>query len=210
MKLLFRRNSDGYILKPIQTLSNWVRLHHVASDKVWWATKAKLPEYYEILTHDIERGDVLRDIRDGQLWVVEYVGRHGLRMTSRKDGVAGNMVKGMTYFGLLHYERVGRKYSLRARQPHERANAIADVVNRVAREVEQKTRVEFCKSQPAYATYDASKAQELIRSATHEIINHVDAMTNAKRQASEYGVGFIRVEQDGNMTAIDPRTVILK
>lgn len=174
MKLLFRRKSDGYILKPIQTLTNWVRLHHVASDRVWWATKAKLPEYYEVLTHDIERGDVLRDIRDGQLWVVEYTYRHGLRMTSRKDGVAGNMVKGMTYFGLIHYERVGRK------------------------------------SQPAYATYDASKAQELIRSATHEIINHVDAMTNAKRQAREYGVGFIRVEQDGNMTAIDPRTVILK
>lgn len=210
MKLIFRRKSDGYILKPIQTLEAYVRLHHEASDKVWWAKKAKLPENFDVLTHDIERGDVLRDIRDGQLWVVEYTYRHGLRMTSRKDGVAGNMVKGMTYFGLIHYERVGRKYSLRARQPHERANAIADVVNRVAREVEQKTRVEFCKSQPAYATYDASKAQELIRSATHEIINHVDAMTNAKRQAREYGVGFIRVEQDGNMTAIDPRTVILK
>lgn len=210
MKLIFRRKSDGRILKPIQTLEAYVRLHHEASDKVWWAKKAKLPENFDVLTHDIERGDVLRDIRDGQLWVVEYTYRHGLRMTSRKDGVAGNMVKGMTYFGLIHYERVGRKYILRARQPHERANAVADVVNRVAREVEQKTRVEFCKSQPAYATYDASKAQELIRSATHEIINHVDAMTNAKRQAREYGVGFIRVEQDGNMTAIDPRTVILK
>lgn len=210
MKLIFRRKSDGYILKPIQTLEAYVRLHHEASDKVWWAKKAKLPENFDVLTHDIERGDVLRDIRDGQLWVVEYTYRHGLRMTSRKDGVAGNMVKGMTYFGLIHYERVGRKYSLRALQPHERANAIADAVNRVTREVEQKTRVEFCKSQPAYATYDASKAQELIRSATHEIINHVDAMTNAKRQAREYGVGFIRVEQDGSMNAIDPRTVILK
>ncbi|HFQ8331016.1 TPA: hypothetical protein ACHSV6_004659 [Escherichia coli] len=210
MKLLFRRKSDGYILKPIQTLSNWVRLHHVASDKVWWATKAKLPEYYEILTHDIERGDVLRDIRDGQLWVVEYVGRHGLRMKSRKDVVAGNLVTGMTYFGLIHYERVGRKYSLRARQPHERANAIADVVNRVTREVEQKTSVEFRKSQPEYATYGAIKVQGAIRQATHEIINHVDAVTNAQRQAREYGVGFIRVEQDGSMSAIDPRSVILK
>ncbi|QZI78364.1 hypothetical protein 22664B1_005 [Escherichia phage vB_EcoS-22664B1] len=174
MKLLFRRKSDGYILKPIQTLSNWVRLHHVASDKVWWATKAKLPEYYEILTHDIERGDVLRDIRDGQLWVVEYVGRHGLRMKSCKDVVAGNMVTGMTYFGLIHYERVGRK------------------------------------SQPAYATYDARQVQARLNKATHEIINHVDAVTNAQRMAREYGVGFIRVEQDGSMSAIDPRSVILK
>lgn len=131
MKLLFRRKSDGYILKPIQTLSNWVRLHHVASDKVWWAPTAKLPEYYEILTHDIECGDVLRDIRDGQLWVVEYVGRHGLRMKSREDDVAG-----MTYFGLIRFERVGRKYSKRDRQPHGR--------------------VEFRKSQPTYATYDGS------------------------------------------------------
>lgn len=181
MKLLFRRKSDGYILKPIQTLMNWVRLHHVASDRVWWASKAKLPEYYEVLTHDIERGDVLRDIRDGQLWVVEYVGRHGLRMQSRKDGVAGNVVKGMTYFGLIHYERVGRKYSKRDHQP-------------------------------AYATYDASKAQELIRNATHEIVNRFDAVTIAKRQAKEYGVGFIKVEPNGNMTAIDPRkvTVTLK
>lgn len=179
MKLLFRRKSDGYILKPIQTLTNWVRLHHVASDRVWWATKAKLPEYYEVLTHDIERGDVLRDIRDGQLWVVEYTYRHGLRMTSRKDGVAGNVVKGMTYFGLIHFERVGRKYSLRARQPHERANAIADVVNRVTREVAQKTSVELRKSPPAYATYDASKAQELIRSATHEIINRFEAVRSS-------------------------------
>lgn len=185
MKLLFRRKSDGYILKPIQALSNWVRLHHVASDRVWWATKAKLPEYYEILTHDIERGDVLRDIRDGQLWVVEYTYRHGLRMQSRKDGVAG-----MTYFGLVNYERVGRKYCLRDRQPHER--------------------VEFRKSQPAYATYDSHQVQARMKRAAHEIVNRFDAVTNAQRHAREYGVGFIRVEQDGSMKAIDPRSVILK
>ena len=116
MKLLFRRKSDGRILKPIQTLDSYVRLHHAASDRVFRASKGTLPQFFEVLTHDIERGDVLRDIRDGQLWVVEYVGRHGLRMQSRKDGVAG-----MTYFGLIHYVRVGRKYSLRDRQPHERA-----------------------------------------------------------------------------------------
>lgn len=115
MKLLFRRKSDGKILRPIQTLVAHVRLHHAASDLVWWASKAKLPEKYDIVTHDIERGDVLRDIRDGQLWVVEYVGIHGLRLKS------GILLRGMTYFGLIDYERVGRKYCLRDRKPHERA-----------------------------------------------------------------------------------------
>lgn len=185
MKLLFRRKHDGRILKPIQTLDSYVRLHHAASDRVFRAQNATLPQFFDVLTHDIERGDVLRDIRDGSLWVVEYAGRHGLRMQSRKDGVAG-----MTYFGLVNYERVGRKYSLRDRQPHER--------------------VEFRKSQPAYATYDASKVMEPIRQATREIVNRFDAVTNAQRQAREYGVGFIRVEQDGSMKAIDPRSVILK
>ncbi|XAM99485.1 hypothetical protein [Escherichia phage HH3] len=176
MKLLFRRKSDGYILKPIQALTKHVRLQHVASDRVWRATKARMPEDYEILTHDIERGDVLRDIRDGSMWIVEYVGPHALRMQNRKDGVAG-----MTYFGLVNYERVGRKYSLRGRQPHERAN-----------------------------TYDAHQVQAKMKRAAHEIINRFDAVTNAQRHAQEYGVGFIRVERDGSMKAIDPRSVILK
>lgn len=190
MRLLFRRKSDGRILKPIQTLEAHVRLHHEASDRVWWAKKDKLPENFDVLTHDIERGDVLRDIRDGQLWVVEYVGQHALRMQTRKGGVSGNMIRGMTYFGLIHFERVGRKYNLRDRQPHER--------------------VEFRKSQPAYATYDASKVMEPIRQATREIVNRFDAVTIAQRQAQEYGVGFIRVEPDGSMKSTDPRGVILK
>lgn len=185
MKLLFRRKSDGKILRPIQTLSAYVRLHHAASDRVWWATKAKLPEKYDIVTHDIERGDVLRDIRDGSMWIVEYVGLHGLRMQNRKDGVAG-----MTYFGLVNYERVGRKYCIRDRQPHER--------------------VEFRKSQPAYATYDSHQVQAKMGRAVHEIVNRFDAVTNAQRHAQEYGIGFIQVEQDGSMKAIDPRSVILK
>lgn len=185
MKLLFRRKSDGKILRPIQTLEAHVRLHHAASDRVWWATKAKLPEKYDIVTHDIERGDVLRDIRDGSMWVVEYVGLHGLRMQSRKDGVAG-----MTYFGLVNYERVGRKYCLRDSKPHER--------------------VEFRKSQPAYATYDSHQVQAKMGNAVRQIVNRFDAVTNAQRHAQEYGVGFIRVEPDGSMNAIDPRSVILK
>ena len=114
MRLLFRRKSDGRILKPIQTLDSHVRLQNAAGGRVWWAKKDKLQEDCDILTHDIERGDVLRDIRDGSMWIVEYVGLQGLRMQSRKDGVAG-----MTYFGLVNYERVGRKYRLRDLQPHE-------------------------------------------------------------------------------------------
>lgn len=210
MKLLFRRKHDGKILKPIQTLDSYVRLQNAAGNRVWRAPKHTLPQFFDVLTHDIERGDVLRDIRDGQLWIVEYVGFSNLRMQTRKGGVAGNMVKSVAFFGLINYERVGRKYCLRDRQPHERANAIAGAVNRVTREVAQKTRVEFRKSQPAYATYDASKAQDLVRNATHEIINRFDAVTNAQRHAQDYGVGFIRVERDGSMKAIDPRSVILK
>lgn len=205
MKLLFRRKHDGRILKPIQTLDSYVRLQNAAGNRVWRAPKHTLTQFFDVLTHDIERGDVLRDIRDGSMWVVEYVGLHGLRMQNRKDGVAG-----MTYFGLVNYERVGRKYSLRDRQPHARANVIADAVNRVTHDVAQKTRVEFRKSQPAYATYDASKVMDPIRQATHAIINRFDAVTNAQRHAQEYGFGFIRVERDGSMKAIDPRSVILK
>lgn len=174
MKLLFRRKHDGRILKPIQTLEAYVRLHHEASDRVWWAKKDKLPENFDVLTHDIERGDVLRDIRDGRLWVVEHTHQHGLRLKS------GILLKGMTYFGLIHFERVRRKYRLRDHQPHERA------------------------------TYDATQVQSKIRHATREIVNRFDAVTNAQRQAREYGVGFIRVEPDGSMKAIDPRSVILK
>lgn len=184
MRLLFRRKSDGRILKPIQTLDSYVRLHHAASDRVFRASKGTLPQFFEVLTHDIERGDVLRDIRDGQLWVVEHTSQHGLRLKS------GILLKGMTYFGLVNYERVGRKYSLRDRQPHER--------------------VEFRKSQPAYATYDAHQVQAKMGRAVHEIVNRFDAVTNAQRHAQEYGVGFIRVEPNGSMKAIDPRSVILK
>ena len=175
MKLLFRRKHDGLILKPIQTLDSYVRLHHEASDRVWWAKKDKLSENFDVLTHDIERGDVLRDISDGRLWIVEYVGFYCIRMQTRKEGGTGNMVKSVAYFGLVNYERVGRNYSLRDR-----------------------------KAQPAY---DSHQVQSKMKRAAHEIINRFDAVTNAQRHAKEYGVGFIRVETDGNMTAIDPRSV---
>lgn len=180
MKLLFRRKHDGRILKPIQTLESYVRLQNAAGNRVWRAPKHTLPQFFDVLTHDIERGDVLRDIRDGQLWVVECAGFNNLRMQTCKGGVSGNMIRVITYFGLIHYERVGRKYSLRDRQPHERA------------------------------TYDATQVQSKIRQATRKIVNRFDAGTNAQRHAQEYGVGFIRVEPDGSMNAIDPRLVILK
>lgn len=67
MKLLFRRKHDGCILKPIQTLDSYVRLQNAAGSRVWWAKKDKLSENFDVLTHDIERGDVLRDISDGRL-----------------------------------------------------------------------------------------------------------------------------------------------
>ena len=210
MKLLFRRKADGYLMRPVQTMATCVRLRHVHSSLECLADTAHLPANFDVLTHDIERGDVLRDIRDGRLWIVENVGFYCIRMQTRKGGGTGNMVKRVDYFGLVNYARVGRKYCLRNRQPHAQANAIADAVNRVTREVAQKTRVEFRKSQTAYAAYDASKVMEPIRQATREIINRFDAVTNAQRHAKEYGVGFIRVEPDGNMTVIDPRSVILK
>lgn len=180
MKLLFRRKHDGCILKPIQTLDSYVRLQNAAGSRVWWAKKDKLSENFDVLTHDIERGDVLRDISDGRLWIVENVGFYCIRMQTRKEGGTGNMVKSVDYFGLVNYERVGRKYRLRSRQPHERT------------------------------TYDASQVQARLNKATHAIVNRVDAVTTAQRHAKEYGVGYISVETDGNMIAIDPRSVQLK
>lgn len=197
MKLLFRRKSDGRILQPIQTLDAYVRLQQPANKKVFRAPTSTLPQFFTVHSHDIERGDVLRDIRDGQLWVVEYVGLHGLRLKS------GIFLRGMTYFGLVNYERVGRKYHLRDRQTNGRSSAIADAVNRVTHDVAQKTRVDFTR-------YDSHQVQAKMGRAVHEIINRFDAVTNAQRHAQEYGVGFIRVAQDGSMKAIDPRSVILK
>lgn len=63
MKLLFRRKSDGYILKPIQTLTS---RGHVHSGLECLADIANLPANFDVLTHDIERGDVLRDMIGGR------------------------------------------------------------------------------------------------------------------------------------------------
>lgn len=182
MKLLFRRKHDGRILKPIQTLDSYVRLQNAAGNRVWRAPKHTLPQFFDVLTHDIERGDVLRDIRDGSMWIVEYVGLHGLRMQSRKDGVAG-----MTYFGLVNYERVGRKYCLRDRQPHD-----------------------ITRTENPYAKYDERKVREHIDNARKAITQQCDAMRLANLDAKRYGVGVILVYPDGSMKPINPRRVVLK
>lgn len=82
MKLLFRRKADGYLMRPIQTLATCVRLRHVHSGLECQADTTNPPANFDVLTHDIERGDVLRDIRDGQLWVVEHTSQHGLLFKS--------------------------------------------------------------------------------------------------------------------------------
>ena len=69
---------------------------------MWLAPKHTLPQFFTVHAHDIGRGDVLRDIRDGSM--------SGFMVCVCKTAR-------MTYFGLINYERVGRKYSLRKRQP---------------------------------------------------------------------------------------------
>lgn len=185
MKLLFRRKHDGQILKPIQTLDSYVRLQNAAGNRVWWAKKDNLPANFDVLTHDIERGDVLRDIRDGQLWVVECAGFNNLRIQTRMGGVSGNMIRGMTYFGLIHYERVGRYYKLK----------------RPGVEAKEITRTEH-----PYTKYDERKVREHIDNARAQAAAMIQAGNDAKR----FGIGVLLVYPDGSMKSTDPRGVILK
>lgn len=185
MKLLFRRKSDGHILKPIQTLDSYVRLRHVHSDRVFRAPKVTLPQFFEVLTHDIERGDVLRDVRDGQLWVVECAGFNNLRIQTRMGGVSGNMIRGMTYFGLIHYERVGRNYKLK------RPGVVAKEITR---------------TEHPYTKYDERKVREHIDNARAQAA----AMIRAGNDAKRFGIGVLLVYPDGSMKSTDPRGVILK
>lgn len=185
MKLLFRRKSDGRILKPIQTLDSYVRLQNAAGGCVWWAKKDKLSENFDVLTHDIERGDVLRDIRDGQLWIVEYVGQHALRMQTRKGGVSGNMIRGMTYFGLVNFERVGRNYKLK------RPGVVAKEITR---------------TEHPYTKYDERKVREHIDNARAQAAAMIQAGDDAKR----FGIGVLLVYPDGSMKSTDPRGVVLR
>nr|DAH38300.1 MAG TPA: hypothetical protein [Caudoviricetes sp.] len=185
MKLLFRRKHDGKILKPIQTLDAYVRLQNAAGNRVWRASKHTLPQFFDVLTHDIDRGDVLRDIRDGQLWIVEYTSQHGLRMQTRKGGVAGNVQRGMTYFGLVNYVRVGRNYT------PKRPGVVAKEITR---------------TEHPYTKYDESKVRQRIDNARALAAAMIQAGNDAKR----FGIGVILVYPDGSMKSTDPRGVIQK
>ena len=186
MKMIFRNKHNGRFLTPIEVLPNYVRMYHETSDRVYWYKKASLHEHLQVVHHDVRVGDVLRDARDGQLWIVEYAGINNLRMQTRMGGVSGNMIRCMTYFELIHYERVGRKYCLRNRQPHER--------------------VEFRKTKHTYATYDASKVRQHIDNARAQAAAMIQAGNDAKR----FGIGVLLVYPDGSMKSTDPRGVILK
>lgn len=58
----------------------------------------------EVHAHDIERGDVLKDNRDGSMWAVLVADPHDLRIRM--------LTKAITYF-----TRVGRKYARFQRRP---------------------------------------------------------------------------------------------
>lgn len=183
MKMIFRNKHNGRFLTPIEVLPNYVRMYHETSDRVFWYKKAALHEHLQVVHHDVRVGDVLRDARDGSLLEVLRVSTDGVMLRS------GKTQRGVLLTGLVNYARVGRNYKLK------RPGVVAKEITR---------------TEHPYTKYDASKVMEPIRQATREIVNRFDAVTNAQRQAREYGVGFIRVEQDGSMTTLDPRSVILK
>lgn len=185
MKLLFRRKADGYLMRPIQTLTTCVRLRHVHSGLECLANATHLLENFDIVTHDIERGDVLRDIRDGQLWVVEHTSQQGLRMQTRKGGVVGKVQMGMTYFRLVNYERVGRNYT------PKRPGVVAKEITR---------------TEHPYTKYDESKVRQRIDNARAQAAAMIQAGNDAKR----FGIGVILVYPDGSMKSTDPRGVIQK
>lgn len=169
MKLIFRHKHNGRFLTPILVLPNYVRLHHEASDRVFWFKKATLPKYLQVVHHDVRVGDVLRDIRDGALFVVQRVTTFGVVLQ------CGAIRRRLFSVGLVNYTRVGRNYVPKL-----------------------------------FKRYDANQVQAKMGRAVHKIVNRFDAVTNAQRHAQEYGVGFIRVERDGSMTSIDPRSTQLK
>lgn len=104
MKLIFRHKHNGRFLTPIQVLPNYVRLHHEASDRVFWFKKATLPKYLQVVHHDVRVGDVLRDIRDGALFVVQRVTTFGVVLQ------CGAIRRRLFSVGLVNYTRVGRNY----------------------------------------------------------------------------------------------------
>ena len=107
MKLIFRNKHNGRFLTPIQVLPNYVRLHHEASDRVFWYKKATLHEHLQVVHHDVRVGDVLRDIRDGALFVVQRVTTFGVVLQCG----ATRLRRRLFSVGLVNYTRVGRNYT---------------------------------------------------------------------------------------------------
>ena len=58
--------------------------------------------------------------------------------------------------------------------------------------------------------YDADQVNARMNDAMRDLIDKQHAVRQANDDAKRFGVGFIRVEPDGSMKAIDPRSVILK
>lgn len=182
MKLLFRRKRDGYIMKPIQTMAKYVRLRHVHSGLECMTTKANLPEGYDVLTHDIERGDVLRDIRDGVLLVVQRVTTSGVVLQ------CGAIRRRVLLVGLVNYTRVGRNY---APKQFKRPGVVAKEITR---------------TEHPYTKYDERKVREHIDNARAQAAAMIQAGNDAKR----FGIGVLLVYPDGSMKSTDPRSVIMK
>lgn len=106
MKLIFRNKHNGRFLTPIQVLPNYVRLHHEASDRVFWYKKATLHEHLQVVHHDVRVGDVLRCDGNDYTWVVKSVGTEWITIDSTL--VAGATINPAT---LVNYTRVGRNYT---------------------------------------------------------------------------------------------------
>ena len=186
MKLLFRRKSDGKILKPIQALPKYVRMYHEPSDRVFWYKKSGLHEHLRVVHHDVRVGDVLRDSNDGKLFVVQRVSNVSVILQSR------NTQRVVPPEGLINFTRVGRNYLLKQ---FKRPGVVAKDITR---------------AEHPYAKYDESKVREHIDNARKAITQQCDAMRLANLDAKRYGIGVLLVYPDGSMKSTDPRGVVLK
>lgn len=136
--------------------------------------------------HDVRVWDVLRDSNDGKLFVVQRVSNVSVILQSR------NTQRVVPPEGLINFTRVGRNYLLKQ---FKRPGVVAKDITR---------------TEHPYTKYDASQVNARMNAAMRDLIDKQYAVRQANDDAKSYGVGFIRVEPDGSMKAIDPRSVILK
>lgn len=186
MKLIFRNKHNGRFLTPIEVLPNYVRMYHEPSDRVFWYKKSGLHKHLQVVHHDVRVGDVLRDSNDGKLFVAQRVSTVSVILQSR------NTQRVVPPEGLINFTRVGRNYLLKQ---FERPGVVAKDITR---------------TEHPYTKYDASQVNARMNAAMRDLIDKQYAVRQANDDAKSYGVGFIRVEPDGSMKAIDPRSVILK